>query len=134
MTVIMKYRSVSGSAVFMFQSDHHCPHLPCLRGVGLYNSVSCHSTAAASWFGNCIPEMMKYLRALNGTQTCRYRIWAEIISINIRNGIKEYQGSILIYVNLNISKIFYHFHIIDFWEAPHKDVYVDEGCWIWKVL
>ena len=58
----------------------------------------------------------------------------EIISINIGNGIKEYQGSILIYVNLNISKIFYHFHIIDFWEAPHKDVYVDEGCWIWKVL
>ena len=38
----------------------------------------------------------------------------EIISINIGNGIKEYQGSILIYVNLNISKIFYHFHIIDF--------------------
>ena len=26
----------------------------------------------------------------------------EIISINIRNDIKEYQGSILIYVNLNI--------------------------------
>ena len=26
----------------------------------------------------------------------------EIIQINIRNGIKEYQGSILIYVNLNI--------------------------------
>ena len=38
----------------------------------------------------------------------------EIISINIGNGIKEYQGSILIYVNLNTSEIFYHFHIIDF--------------------